>query len=86
MSKSYTPGLKVKENTVLTKERVLPLKGEVLVDNDDIVDAKQVVASTEIPGNVQMMNIANELNIDPDQVFECMQVAVDQKINKGDVI
>ena len=86
MSKSYTPGLKVQENTAITKERLLPLKGEVLVNNGDVVDAKQVVASTEIPGNVQMINIANELNIDPDQVSESMLVSVDEKINKGDII
>lgn len=86
MSKSYTPGLKVQENTEVTKERLLPLKGKVLVNDGDIVDAKQIVASTEIPGNVQMVNVANELNIDPDQVSESMLVAVDEKINKGDVL
>ena len=32
MSKSYTPGLKVLEKTLIEKERILPLKGKVHVD------------------------------------------------------
>ena len=27
-----------------------------------------MVASTEIPGNVQMLNVANQLNIEPENV------------------
>ena len=64
MSKSYTPGLKVLDSTIVIKERKLPLLGKVLVRKGDQVDSNKIVASTEIPGNVQMINIANKLNID----------------------
>ena len=64
MSKSYTPGLKVVRDAKVSKERRLPLKGNVHVNIDDTVSSDTVVASTEIPGNVQMINIANQLNID----------------------
>ena len=64
MAKSYTPGLKILEKTLIEKERLLPLKGKVHVDTGETVDASHIVASTKIPGNVQMLNIANELNID----------------------
>ena len=67
MSKSYTPGLKVLIKTLIKKERILPMQGKVHVELDQIVDADKVVASTKIPGNVQMINVANKLNIDPDQ-------------------
>ena len=86
MSKSYTPGLKILEKISIDKERVLPLKGKVHVEEGDMVDANKIVASTEIPGNVQMINIANELNIDPDQVTDCMLCKVDEHIQKGQII
>ena len=86
MSKSYTPGLKVLEKTTIQKERLLPLKGKVLVVKDQSVDANHIVASTKIPGNIQMINIANELNIDADQIKECMLCNIDEPVAKGQVI
>ena len=86
MSKSYTPGLKILEKTSIKKERILPLKGKVHVHEGDIVDADNVVASTKIPGNVQMINVANELNIDPDEVLDCMLCSVDENIKKDQII
>ncbi len=86
MSKSYTPGLKVLEKISIEKERILPLLGEVHVDIDQQVEADTIVASTKIPGNVQMINIANELNIDPDQVPSCMLCKIDEKVSKNQVI
>ena len=86
MSKSYTPGLKILDKISIEKERILPLIGEVHVKQDDAVDSDTVVASTKIPGNVQMVNVANELNIDPDQVHDCMLCNIDEKVYKNQVI
>ena len=86
MSKSYTPGLKILEKTSIEKERILPLKGKVHVKEGDKVDADNVVASTKIPGNVQMLNIANELNIDADQVVATMLSSIDESVEKGQII
>ncbi len=86
MSKSYTPGLKVLEKALVVKERILPLKGKVHVKLEEKLEADKIVASTKIPGNVQMVNIANALNIDPDQVPDCMLCKVDDVISKGEVI
>ena len=69
MSKSYTPGLKVLKYSKVSKERLLPLKGKVHVDVDNKVNSDAIVASTEIPGNVQMLNMVNKLNIDPSQII-----------------
>ena len=68
MSKSYTPGLKVLKHSKVSKERLLPLKGKVHIDVDNIVESDTIVASTEIPGNVQMINMVNKLNVDSKQV------------------
>jgi hypothetical protein len=69
---AYTPGLRVAERTKVRKERRLPLPGEVLVKEDDAVSADQVVAKTDLPGNVQPINIANLLSLEPADIKEFM--------------
>ena len=86
MSKSYTPGLKVLKNTKVTKDRLLPLKGKVYVNLEDSVESNTIVASTEIPGNVHMLNIANKLNIDADQILDCMLVKEEDYVSKNQII
>ncbi len=86
MSKSYTPGLKVLDSTIVIKERKLPLSGEVLVREGDQVDSNKIVASTEIPGNVQMINIANKLNIDAEQILSFMVCKIGEKVKKNQII
>ncbi len=86
MARSYTPGLKILSRTKLVNKRLLPMKGSVHYKIGDIVNSDDVVASTNIPGNVQMINVANQLNIEPENVLECMLVKLDEKIAKGQVI
>lgn len=86
MSRSYTPGLKILSRTKISKKRQLPLKGIVHLRVGDIVKPDEVVASTELPGNVQMVNVANKLNIEPENVPECMLVNLDDNISKDQII
>jgi len=65
MAFAYTPGLRVAEVAVIRKERRLPLKGETLVKIGDEVSSETIVARTELPGNVKMLNIANVLGVPP---------------------
>ncbi len=86
MSRSYTPGLKVLSHAIVEKKRLLPLKGKVNIKKGDKVSPETIVASTEIPGNVQMINIANKLNIEPELVPESMLVKIDENISKNQII
>ncbi len=72
MAHAYTPGLRVAERTLLRKERRLPLPGTVMVKEGDQVNADQVVAKTDLPGNVQPINVANLLSIEPVDIKEFM--------------
>ena len=73
MAHSYTPGLKVLKKTIFKKERILPLKGEVLVKSGDSLNPETIVASTNLPGNVQMLKVSNILNIDPKDVVDALK-------------
>ena len=86
MAHSYTPGLKVLKKTIFKKERILPLKGDVLVKSGDQLNPDTIVASTNLPGNVQMLKVSNILNIDPKDVVEALQVEEGQEVKKGDII
>ena len=86
MSKSFTPGLKILKKFTIFKDRILPIKGSTKVSLNEIVSSDKIVASSKIPGNVRMVNIANELNIDSDNINECLTVKVGEKVNKNQVI
>jgi len=80
MAFAYTPGLRVAELTEITKQRRLPLKGEVTVKKGTSVDADTVVAKTDLPGNVKMLNIAKIIGLPPADIPELMLV------DEGDAI
>jgi len=86
MAHSYTPGLKVLKNSKILKDRRLPLKGTVKSNIGDKVKPDEIVANTNLPGNVQMVNIANQLNIDAIDIKKYMLKKVGDQINKNDMI
>ena len=86
MGHAYTPGLKVTDKILITKNRILPLKGEVLVKVGDKVKPDTVVASTYLPGNVEPINVANILGIPPEDIMDCMMKKEGEKVKQGEVI
>lgn len=86
MAHAYTPGLKVLAHTTLTKERRLPLPGKILVNKGAKVRGEEVVARTELPGNVQTLNIHGLLGILPDEVEEAMLKKINDPIKKDEIV
>ncbi len=86
MAHAYTPGLKVTERQLISKRRILPLKGEVVAKVGDMVTPDTVVARTFLPGDVEPINVANQLSLPPEDVDTCMEKKVGDKIVKGEVI
>ena len=86
MAHAYTPGLKVAEGMTIEKERRLPLEGEVLVQAGATVKAEDVVAKADLPGNVQLVNIANLLSIPPEAIAEYMLKSVGEIVSEDEII
>ena len=86
MAHSYTPGLKVLHETKVLKDRILPLKGDVVVELNAQVTPDDIVARTHLPGNVQMLNVGNLLNIDPTDVEAVMLKPIGSQFEKGEMI
>jgi hypothetical protein len=86
MTHAYSPGLRVAERTGVRKKRLLPLHGEVIVGAGDRVQAEDVVATTDLPGDVHTVNVVNVLSIMPEDIHEYMSLKQGDKVKKGDPV
>lgn len=86
MAHAYTPGLRVTPQAVLRKVRRLPLPGRIHVAVGDVVRATDIVAATELPGNVTTVNIAREMNCQPNEVPGHMVKRVGEAVAAGEVL
>ena len=89
MALAYTPGLKVKKETIVQKMRRLPITGEVLVKKGETVDFDTIVARTKVSGDVETIRASQILGIEADDVEtlgQYMLKKVGDKVNKGEII
>jgi hypothetical protein len=86
MAHTYTPGLTVSPRAVISKKRLLPIPGIVLVHPGDTVTSDQVVARAELPGKVHVVNVVNQLGILPEEIHEFMVKREGDPVEKGQVL
>lgn len=83
---SYTPGLTVTPRVRHRVRRILPISGDVNVAVGDRVDAQQIVASTELPGDVFPTNVANQLGVPAADLPDCMVKQEGDAVREGQVL
>jgi len=86
MAQAYSAGLTVTKSIVLRKDRILPLKGKVLVKKGDKVKAEDLVAETKLPGKVVPFNMANKLGVQANMVTQFLKVKAGDEIKAGQVM
>src|SRR2546425_12138245 len=86
MAHTYTPGLTVTPRTVVSKKRILPLSGTVLVEVGEVVTSATVVARAELPGKAHVVNLVNQLGILPEDLPDYMVKREGDRIQQGDVL
>lgn len=86
MGQAYTPSLLVTPNTRVTKQRELPLAGRVLVRPGDQVQALSPVLAAEIPGELEIVRIADRLGVDPEDVAEIVPLPPGTVVREGDLL
>ncbi len=86
MGDAYTPGLTVTPSMVVRKTRRLPLEGKVIARVGDTVKAGDVVARTDLPGKVHLINFANVLGVLPDELPETLKVELGAPIKMKQVL
>jgi hypothetical protein len=83
---AYTPGLQIKEATIVRKVRRLPLKGEVIVNIGDLVDYDDIVAKSKIPGDPHMVKASYLLKCEPEEVPRYMVKKIGDSVKKDEII
>jgi hypothetical protein len=86
MGQAYSAGLTVTDSIILRKERILPLKGQVLVKKGLKVKGEDVVAETLLPGKVVPFNLANKLGVTPAQLENYIKIKPGQQITKDTIL
>jgi len=86
MTHAYTPGLRIAEKTKVASRRALPLLGDVVVKNGDVLKAEDVVARTHLPGKVHAINAVNRLGIQPKDLREYMLKKEGDPVQKDEPI
>ena len=83
---AYTPGLKVKRATIVDKTRRLPLLGEVYPKVGDVVNYDDIVAKTEISGDPEILKLAMQLGLEPEDCQKFMTKQIGDVVEKGETI
>lgn len=86
MAHAYTPGLRVTEHATVRKERRLPIAGQVLVSRGARVQAEDIVARAELPGDVATANVVNLLGITPAEIEQYMVKKVGDRVEREEPI
>ncbi len=86
MSFAYTPGLKVAKSTRVRKDRILPIKGDILVQAGDTVSPETIVAQTYVPSDVHLRPVAYIVGVEPWELPKVMKFKEGDTIKKGDLM
>jgi hypothetical protein len=76
----------VSPRVAVTRFRAVPGVGEILVREGDVLDAAQVVAKIEKPGDVYVVDVAAQLGIPRGRIAETLAVKAGDPVSAGQVL
>ncbi len=79
-------GLTISPKVELRRRRLLPMRGEVLVEAGQQVDMDKIVARTLLPGPLHPINAASTIGVLPNELKAAMQVSEGESVTNGQVI
>lgn len=86
MSNALTPALAVTSRTTLRRRRDLPISGEVLVREGEVVQSTQAVARALLEGELRLVRAAELLGIPPEDLAGALKVTVNDDVTEGAVL
>ena len=86
VSNALTPALAVTSRTTLRRRRELPIAGEVLVREGDVVDGSYVVARAHLEGELRLVRAAEVLGIPASDLPSVLKVQVGAGVIEGAVL
>jgi len=86
MSYTYTPGLKIQKFALIRKHRMLPLLGEIIINEGDEVHYDTVVAKTYIPGDIEMIPLFYILGVEPYNLSKSILKKEGDKVQEDELL
>ncbi len=86
MARGYTPGLQVSSGVVIRRVRELPLEGKHEVTIGKQVEATDTVLSASLPGEVEIIRVADRLGLEPLDIEGKVSVKSGDSLKQGDLI
>ncbi|TKJ30579.1 MAG: hypothetical protein CEE40_04420 [Chloroflexi bacterium B3_Chlor] len=77
---------RVVPNMLIRRERLLPLRGEVLVTTGQRVQPSNIIARTIVPSGIHLLNVAKALAVDSTDFSRHMRVGIGDRVAEGDVL
>jgi len=86
VTRGFTPNLQATESTVLKKRRELPIPGEITVNVGDLVSSDTVVGKAELPGELRIVRVSEELGLDPSDLMPLLCVKQGELVERGTLL
>lgn len=86
LKQAYVPALAASPDAITRKLRELPLLGTALVKVGDLVSAEDPVLKANLPGEILILRISEQLGFDADQVEKGLKVKIGDALSKGDLV
>jgi hypothetical protein len=86
VSYAYSPGLKVKSFMLVSKSRILPVSGDVLIKEGSHVSYDTVVARTFVPGDVTMVPLFYNVGVEPYELPKVMLKKEGDTVKEGELL
>ena len=83
---AYTPGLKVKRSTLISKTRRLPILGDVFVKEGEIVNHDLILAKAELSGDPEIIKASQLLGVEPGDLPRYLHKSIGEDIEEGEII
>ena len=77
---------RVVPNMVMRRERMLPIRGEVLVGTGSRVRPTEIIARTATSGETHLLKVARALALDSTDLSPYLRVSVGDSVEEGDVL
>lgn len=84
--KQLVPNLLINENLAIEKLRELPLLGKILVKVGDKVKEKDIVAKTELPGDLHVVRLAEKLGVNAEYLVGKVSLKEGDDLERGEVL
>lgn len=77
---------RVVPNILMRRERMLPVRGEVLLGTGSRVGSSDVVAAAMLPSAIHLLNVAKVLSVNDEDLHRHLRVNIGDPVAEGDVL